>query len=106
MKETTRQPWLQFSLRTLLIVMLMVASFFGGRVSLQRELNHLRAVELDLLRAKEAAAAAEREVLNQWLVDQAQARLNASTRNASVTSTEVLEQALAPQVNEDAKPNQ
>jgi hypothetical protein len=93
MERASRRPWLQFSLRTLLIAMLMVASFFGGRISLQRELNELRAVKLDLLRAKEAAAEAERAVLNQWLLDQAQAQLNRSADNVRTSSTEALDQA-------------
>jgi len=39
--------WMQFSLRTLLTVMLIAATFFAGRVSVRRELERLRAAELE-----------------------------------------------------------
>jgi hypothetical protein len=38
---------MQFSLRTLLIVMLIVATFFAGRMSVRRELERLKAAELE-----------------------------------------------------------
>ncbi len=37
----------QFSLRTLLTIMLVVAAFFAGRVSVLPELERLRAAELE-----------------------------------------------------------
>ena len=43
--ETSRRRWTQFSLRGLLILMLVVASFLAGRVSVQRELKRLKAAE-------------------------------------------------------------
>jgi hypothetical protein len=60
MKQTTRRPWLQFSLRSLLFLTLVVASFFAGRMSLQRELNRTRALEAQMQRVQ-AALAAETE---------------------------------------------
>jgi hypothetical protein len=59
MKQESRRGWLQFSLRSLLLVMLMVSCFFAGRMSLQRQLNQARAVEAEALRAQEAAMQAE-----------------------------------------------
>jgi len=47
--------WTQFSLRNLLTLMLVVASFLAGRVSVQRELERVRR--------------AEREAANQCLVE-------------------------------------
>jgi hypothetical protein len=79
--ESSRRPWLQFSLRSLLLAMLVTAAFFGGRMSLQDELNRLRLIELENRRALEAARAAERAVLHQMLVDQVQAGLRTSAQN-------------------------
>jgi len=42
-----RSVWTQFSLRTLLTVMLIVATFFAGKVSVRRELERLKAAELE-----------------------------------------------------------
>lgn len=50
-----RRRWTQFSLRSSLILMLVVASFLAGRVSVQRELTRVKA--------------AEREAVNQCLVE-------------------------------------
>ena len=60
MKPASRRPWLQFSLRSLLLVMLAVASFFAGRMSLRRELDRARAVEAEARRAQQAAMQAEK----------------------------------------------
>ncbi len=53
--KRSRRRWTQFSLRNLLILTLVVASFLAGRVSVQREL--------------ERARVAEREAVDQCLVE-------------------------------------
>jgi hypothetical protein len=64
MNHPNRRPWLQFSLRSLLLVMLVVASFFAGRMSLRPEVERIRALELEARRAHQAALeAAERALL-------------------------------------------
>ena len=60
MERRSRRPWLQFSLRSLLLLMLVTASFFAGRMSLKRELERVRAVEAEARRARETALQAER----------------------------------------------
>lgn len=58
MTRTTTNPrrWLQFSLRTLFVVMLLVAAFFGGRESMRP------AIEIERMQAaKEARELAEIE---------------------------------------------
>lgn len=42
-----KSGWMQFSLRTLLTVTLIVATFFAGRVSVRQELERLKAAELE-----------------------------------------------------------
>jgi hypothetical protein len=54
-KQPSRRPCLQFSLRSLLLVMLVTAAFFGGRMSLRPELERMRLVEVETRRAQEAA---------------------------------------------------
>ena len=53
--KRSRSRWTQFSLRTLLIITLVVASFLAGRLSVQREL--------------ERARVAEREAAGQYLLE-------------------------------------
>lgn len=43
----SKRRWTQFSLRALLTIMLVVAAFFAGRVSVRPELERLRAAELE-----------------------------------------------------------
>ena len=43
--KRSRRRWTQFSLRTLLIITLVVASFLAGRLSVQRELERARVAE-------------------------------------------------------------
>lgn len=45
----SRRRWTQFSLRTLLTIMLVVAAFLAGRVSVRPELERLRAAELEAI---------------------------------------------------------
>jgi hypothetical protein len=59
MEKPSRRPWLQFSLRSLLLLMLIVASFFAGRMSLKRELDRARAVEEEARKAHAAAVQSE-----------------------------------------------
>ena len=60
MKPTARRPWMQFSLRSLLVLMLVVAAFFAGRMSLQQELTRARELEAKV-ESVQAALAAEKE---------------------------------------------
>ena len=45
--KRSRKRWTQFSLRNLLILTLVVASFLAGRLSVQRELERVRVAERD-----------------------------------------------------------
>ena len=44
----SRCRWLQFSLRSLLAIMLIVAAFLAGRISVQPELERLRTAVLEV----------------------------------------------------------
>ena len=74
MKPTACRPWMQFSLRSLLVLMLVVAAFFAGRMSLQQELTRARALEAKVERVQ-AALAAENDsgaiARIQWALDEA-----------------------------------
>jgi hypothetical protein len=63
MKQATRRPWLQFSVRSLLILMLAVGCFFAGRMSQRHEVERARKMELEAQRAHAAAQAAVDEAL-------------------------------------------
>jgi hypothetical protein len=45
--SSPRHRWTQFSLRTLLTIMLVAAAFLAGRTSVQPELERLKAAERD-----------------------------------------------------------
>lgn len=57
----SRGRWMQFSLRTLLTLMLVVAAFLAGRMPVQRELERLRAIEKDAIKQREMELKARRE---------------------------------------------
>ncbi len=45
--DVARRRWLQFSLRTLFVLMLVVAAFFGGRDSMRPAIEAERAKSAD-----------------------------------------------------------
>ena len=75
-KEPGRR-WYQFGIKTLLLVTLLVASFFSGRATQQRDLDRLRALaERAQAIAEQSRAEAERArfVAEQQRVEAARAR--------------------------------
>ena len=93
MNKPLRTPWLQFRLRSLLGLMLVVAAFLAGRMSAQRELVQLRRVVEQSRRAQQQALLAEEQARYLAELSRAQAMLG----NANLRSqVELLEQAEAP----------
>ena len=62
-----KRRWLQFSLRTLLIVMLVVAAYFGGRMPVLRELEATKQRMVDA--EKRAADATQQALLDRELAE-------------------------------------
>jgi F0F1-type ATP synthase membrane subunit b/b' len=64
-----RRRWFQFSLRTLLVVMLVVAAFFGGRESMRptirAEMQRAEMARTEALRAQAEAEVAHAEAIRQ-----------------------------------------
>jgi hypothetical protein len=59
MNKFARLRWRQFSLRSLLILMLVIASYFAGRMAPQRELERAQAEAAQARSAEERALQAE-----------------------------------------------
>ncbi len=68
MTKRVQRPWLQFSLRSLLILMLVTASYFAGRMAPQRELEQARAMAVQAQLVSEQAMMAERDARHQLLI--------------------------------------
>jgi Tfp pilus assembly protein PilN len=77
-KQSNRRS-LQFSLRTLLVAMLVVAAYFGGRIPVHRELEAARqrmsAIEKQAAAALDRAKAAQQHAEMQRLVAEEQRAL-------------------------------
>ncbi|MDB4516277.1 hypothetical protein N9089_01615 [Crocinitomicaceae bacterium] len=92
-----RRRWTQFSLRSLLILTLVVASFLAGRLSLQRELERARVAERDAVGKYHDVRIRLRDTMGKLAESTERVRALYGSLDGAYTKKERLEEELARQ---------
>ena len=98
--ETSRRRWFQFSLRTLLVAMLVVAAYFGGRIPVLRDLETMKE-KMNALEKQAAVSARRAEMAQQQAELQ---RLIAQERLAVAENRMQATMAILEKQRQEARP--
>ena len=99
----SKRHWAQFSLRTLLTVMLVVAAFLGGRMSVQPELERLRAAEEEAIKKREMERVARERAVEALRRAETALRMEREQREKTAEARRRLEEEMRCREEESAR---
>ncbi len=99
----SKRRWTQFSLRTLLTIMLVVAAFLGGRMSVQPELERLRAAEKEAIKKREMEHVAREEAEEALRHAETALRMEKEQREKAAEARRQLEEEMRCREEESAR---
>jgi len=99
-ESKSSRRWMQFSLRSLLTIMLVVAAFLAGRMPVQRELERLRAIEKDAIKQREMELVAREQAEKALMQAERALRMAEQQRELAADATRRLEEEAVRQEND------
>ena len=96
-EKKRKRRWMQFSLRTLLTLMLVVAAFFAGRMPVQRELERLEGAVEEAKKHQERAMKAEQVAVEARYLAERERKRAEEERNRAAEAIRRLDANLATQ---------
>jgi hypothetical protein len=99
----SKRRWTQFSLRTLLTIMLVVAAFLAGRMSVQPELEMLKAAEKEAIKKREMERVAREKAVNALRRAETALRIEREQREKAAEARRRLEGEMRRREEESAR---